>query len=247
MHGAAKAIALSQPACGGRDILLSKPLYGYTNDPVYHVFPVLHEPGPISTTWFESHDGIPITQGETLQITGAYDAEYPHPRVMAILHIYVAPAPPAAAPCDPLPAYREFFLRAGGRTDPPHTVVPLTALGAGGTLQTILSPPGPVTMLNGNTNVAVRDFAYDKPNLSVPAGATVTWRFYDGQEHNVLLAEGPRNVASPLLRRGALYAKKFEVPGTYRLFCMLHPVTMHEVVDVRPPPQPAAASTTDQP
>src|SRR5439155_21758731 len=105
-----------------------------------------------------------------------------------------------------------------------------------------------VTLLNGSTNVAVREFAYDKPNLSVPSGATVTWRFYDAQEHNVLLADGPRNVASPLLRRGGIYAKKFDVPGTYRLFCMLHPVTMHEVVDVRAAPGSAqTATSTEQP
>jgi plastocyanin len=170
---------------------------------------------------------------------------------MAIMHIYVAKGAPPPAPCAQLPIYREFFLRAGGRPDPPHTVVPLTALNSSGQLQTILSPPGKVTLLNGSTNVAVRDFRYDKPNLSVPAGSTVTWRFYDTDEHNVLLADGPRNVASPLLRRGGLYAKKFDVPGTYRLFCMLHPVTMHEVVDVRPAPNSAQGQQTttspDQP
>ena len=244
LHGAAKGVFLTQPRCSDRTVLSSKPLYGYTNDPVYHVFPVLHEPGPISTTWYQSHDGIPITKGEDLRITGAYDGEYPHPRVMAIMHVYVAKAPPPAEPCAALPIYREFFLRAGGRTDPPHTVVPLTARTKSGKLQTILAPPGPVSLLNGSTNVAVRDFRYDKPNLSVPSGATVTWRFYDQQEHNVLLADGPRNVASPLLRRGGTYAKKFDVPGTYRLFCMLHPVTMHEVVDVRPAPGQGSAQTT---
>jgi plastocyanin len=244
IHGGSKGVFLTQPNCGDRTILSSKPLYGYTNDPVYHVFPVLHEPGPISSTWYESHDGIPITKGEVLRITGAYDGEYPHPRVMAIMHVYVAPAAAAPPPCATLPIYREFFLRAGGRTDPPHTVVPLTALNNNGHLQTILAPPGKVTLLNGSTNVAVRDFNYDKPNLSVPAGATITWRFYDPDEHNVLLADGPRNVASLLLRRGGVFAKKFDVPGTYRLFCMLHPVTMHEVVDVRPAPGRAQPQTT---
>jgi plastocyanin len=244
LHGAAKGVFLTQPNCSDRTILSSKPLYGYTNDPVYHVFPVLHEPGPISTTWYQSHDGIPITKGETIRISGVYDGEYPHPRVMAIFHIYVAKAEPPAQPCGQLPIYREFFLRAGGRLDPPHTVVPLTALDNKGKLQTILAPPGPVTLLNGSTNVAVRDFRYDKANLSVPSGATVTWRFYDSQEHNVLLADGPRNVASPLLRKGGAYAKKFDGPGTDRLCCMLHPVTMHEVVEVRPRPGDSQAQTT---
>jgi plastocyanin len=244
LHGGSKGVWLTQPRCGDREILRSRPLYGYTKDPVYHVFPILHEPGPISTSYYYSRYGIRITRGEILRITGAYDAQWPQPRVMAIFHVYVA-RDRAPFTCPPNPPAREFFLRGGGRLEPPHTVIPLTALGPNGKLQTILRPPGPDTVVNGDTFVAVRGSTYDKPNLSVPSGATVTWRFADRQEHNVLLASGPRNVASPLLRRGGSYRKKFEVSGTYRLFCMVHPVTMHQVVDVRPPPgSPEAQSTT---
>ena len=65
-------------------------------------------------------------------------------------------------------------------------------------------------------------------------GARVTWRFRDRAAHNVLLANGPHVMGSPTLRRGAKHTVRFRVPGTYQLFCYLHPVTMQAQVDVRP-------------
>ena len=89
---------------------------------------------------------------------------------------------------------------------------------------------------------------FNPGHVSVEAGASLTWRFRDSIAHNVLLANGPRLVGSPTLTRGTA-TSRFAVPGRYELFCYLHPMTMHEVVDVRPregaaPPAASASSTT---
>ena len=87
----------------------------------------------------------------------------------------------------------------------------------------------------------------------MPEGASLTWRFRDAIPHNVLLANGPRLVGSRTLSRGATATSRFPVPGRYELFCYLHPMTMHEVVDVhrarRPRPRRPrrAALDTDDP
>jgi len=35
------------------------------------------------------------------------------------------------------------------------------------------------------------------------------------------------------MRQGATFTQRFGVPGTYNLFCYLHPVTMHQTLVVR--------------
>ena len=59
--------------------------------PYYTTRPLLHEPGPIDTRYFVSKTGIQVRRDEVLSLTGAYDDAMPHPRVMAIMHIYVVP------------------------------------------------------------------------------------------------------------------------------------------------------------
>jgi plastocyanin len=51
--------------------------------------------------------------------------------------------------------------------------------------------------------------------------------------HNVSLDSGPRGIYSPNFHGGS-YTHQFTVPGTYKVFCYLHPLTMNQVVTVRP-------------
>jgi plastocyanin len=37
-----------------------------------------------------------------------------------------------------------------------------------------------------------------------------------------------------MARRDGRYSQTFTVPGTYNLFCDLHPMTMHQTITVRP-------------
>jgi plastocyanin len=70
------------------------------------------------------------------------------------------------------------------------------------------------------------------PNLSLPSGASLTWRFPEPILHDATLAGGPRALGALPTEAGGSVTVRLRVPGRYRFFCSLHPMTMHEVVDV---------------
>ena len=225
----ALAAALRQPApAATRGRYYAPPEHAY-----YTSRPILHEPGPFDTSAFSSRTGIPVRRGERLRLTGAYDAQLPHPRVMSIMHVYIARGP-APRGCAPLPADRrqarkyERFQPA-----PPQVRVPLNALDERGRSYEILEPPWPARRPRRGASVAVRDDGFSPPRVRLRAGSKLTWRFTGAAPHNVLFANGPALVGSPTLRRGQTHTTRFRVPGRYELFCYLHPMTMHQVVDVR--------------
>ncbi len=235
VHGGSKDLVISQPRCGDRPLMSSKPLYGLPSHPYYNVLPVLHEPGPIATSWPRTATGIPVSAGEPLRITSLYDGELPHTRVMAIMHLYVhhGRAPPAAG-CAPLPGDLLNSLPAKpGRPEPPRVRVPLTGLGAGGRARTISKPIGPTRVYSGDAAVRIRERSYNVRNLSIPLGASVSWRSFDPIWHNATLANGPVGFSSPMLDRRERYSQRFTKPGLYRLFCTLHPVDMTQAIQVR--------------
>jgi plastocyanin len=235
LHGGTKSMKVFQPRCENRQIVDSKPLYGLPDDPVYNVLPVLHEPGPINTSWFETSTGIPVVQGERIKVSGDYDGQRPHVKVMAVMHVYMARDPSVSHDCQPLPAdLTNENIDVPGRTTAPVIRVPLTGIGPDGRAQTIDGPPGPVKVKGGDAKVLVHDFQFSEPKLSIPLGAKITWRFPDTTSHDVTLANGPFGFSSPFSRAGRKYTQRFSRAGKYRLFCSLHPVVMHEVVDVRP-------------
>jgi len=234
LHGGAQSMKLYQRRCGNRLLIESRPLYGMESDPVYHVLPVLHEPGPIDTSWFMSGQGIPVVKGEPITVSGDYDGELPHVRVMSIMHVYMARARDVSQECGPLPSdLTNDNIPVPGRAVAPVVTVPLTGLGPDGKAHEIDRPAGRTAVLGGDANVRVQNFAYSRPNLSIPLGATITWRFFDNTEHDVTLANGPFGFSSSFSRAGTTYKQKFVRPGRYKLFCTLHPIVMHEVVDVR--------------
>ena len=57
----------------------------------------------------------------------------------------------------------------------------------------------------------------------------------------MLFANGPRVVGSPTLSSGKKYTTRFSVAGHYEVFCYLHALTMHEVIDVQPSAGAASA------
>jgi plastocyanin len=233
-HGGTRRLELSQPRCGDRRLLASMPRYGSPDNPVYHVRPVLHEPGPIDMSWWNSAIGIPIRKGEPLKVSALYDGELPHTRAMGLIHAYFAPSPGPVEGCPPLPAdaVRVDEGRDGVDT-PPKIVVPLTGLDRRGRARTISKPPGPTTVLDGGRLIPVRGFSFAMRNLSIPLGASLTWRFMGRRIHNVTLANGPEGFASQHLSGGRRYRRTFTRPGTYRLFCSLHPIAMTQRVIVR--------------
>lgn len=235
LHGGALGLAIRQPRCGDRTLVDHRPLWGLPDDLVYRVRPMLHEPGPIATGYFLSHIGIPVRRGEVLRVTGSYDAEVPHPLVMAITHVYVAKDPAAPKSCDPLPADGQVhWSRTDGRAAVAPMQVPLTGLDARGDPVELPSVGGPLVDGGADAQVDLAGSSFHPSSLSIPSGGRVTWSFRDRTAHNVLSANAPRAVDAPPARRGGEYAQTFTVPGTYNLFCSLHPMTMHQTLVVRP-------------
>ena len=130
---ARSSLDLSQPRCGDRTLVRSKPPTRPPDDPLYAVRPLLHEPDPKSISWWQSATGWPIRKGERLKVTAAYDGTRPHTRVMGIDHVYVAPPAPgpgaalrarAAGRARPRPP--SFGARAGA---PPNVALTLARIG----------------------------------------------------------------------------------------------------------------------
>jgi plastocyanin len=236
LHGSSRGMTISQPRCDGRTLIEQQPLFGLSNDIVYRARPVLHEPGPIATGHFLSKTGIPVRKGEMLRVTGLYDASRPHVQVMAITHVYIAPDRAARRACTAPPADAHIlWTRKDGRFTAPVSSVPLNGLGDDGRVHEIERPTGDPRVVSGpRALVKLTGQHFDPAILSVARGTDVVWRFTGPGLHNVILASGPRLVSSTNQRKGFRYVKKLYEPGTYKLFCYLHPITMTQVVEVRP-------------
>ena len=70
------------------------------------------------------------------------------------------------------------------------------------------------------TAVAIRDFAFDPPMITVKAGATVTWTNGDSFAHSVKSADG--SFVSQDLQSGQTYSTGFAAPGTFPYVCGIH-------------------------
>jgi plastocyanin len=234
VHGGARGLELSEPDCGNRVIYGSHPTWGLPSHPFYHVRPVLHEPGPIDMSRFTSAQGIGVVAGQRLRLTSRYDAHLPHVRVMGLMVVYLAPDESVTDGCAALPPdVRTLRTSTPGRATPVPFTVPLTGLNAAGRAITIARPAGPTLRLAGDARVAVGGFAFSRPNLSIPRGASVTWTFGGDVLHNITLANGPLGFTSDALDGGKAFTQRLTRPGVYKLFCSLHPVQMTETVTVR--------------
>ena len=203
LHGGATSMSLTQPRCGGRTLLSSSALYGPPSHPYYHVWPILHEPGPVATAWVQSRRGLAIRDGERLRVNALYDDQQAHVRVMGILHVYVAPDRRASRRCRALPDDVRALLprMAGARTMPPVFALPLNMLDAMGRAQPVTTLPGPLQTEQGDAEVALRNVTAVPDRISVPAGATVRWRFQDPVRHDVTLVNGGRASRAATVRR----------------------------------------------
>ncbi|MBE2319182.1 hypothetical protein DVA67_024615 [Solirubrobacter sp. CPCC 204708] len=247
LHGGANELILSQPGCKYRTLVTNKPFYAPSDDKLYAVRPLLHEPDPKAISWWQSPTGYAFQKGETLKVTASYDNTRPHTRVMGISHVYVAPPAPGApdVKCAPAPPDAQElgaeFPRA--RTAPPKLRLTLSRVGGDGRARPTTQADGSAREIEGpTTSVTVRDFRFSAPNLVVGRGAIVRWRFPDDERHDVTLADGPVGFGSPWSQDGDQYGRRFTEPGRYLLMCSLHSAFMNQVVTVRssPPRRPDA-------
>jgi plastocyanin len=72
--------------------------------------------------------------------------------------------------------------------------------------------------------VAIDNFAYVAPAITVTAGTTVTWTNRDDIPHTVTADDGPPpTYRSHPLDTGDQYSKLYDKPGIYRYYCSIHP------------------------
>jgi hypothetical protein len=208
LHGGGLRLELSDQSCGTR-LFTSEPTWGL---PL--VKPVIHEPGPKHMTTLSSAEGIPVAAGDRLRLTAVYENSLPHTRVMGIMMFYLAPGPTTG--CQAVPALPSDPL--SNPSAPPRIRLPLAR-----------QPVGPLRRVLSSW---VTDFAYGAQRVVIKRGSTFRWRFGGPSRHDVTLANGPVGFSSPSVAAGS-FSRRFTVPGTYRLFCSLHPTEMTQIVVVR--------------
>jgi plastocyanin len=232
VHGGGTNLTLRRPDCSDQRVYTSRPVWGGPRHPFYNVRPVLHEPGPIHMTGFRSARGVPVAAGERVVLDSNYDASQPHTRVMGIFLAYLAPDSSVTSRCGARPNDIEELPTPKGRKKPPPFTVPIVGLRNGKAVN-IAAPPGRRATLGPRGTISVGDLFFKRPNVAVRAGSKLTWRFEGDTLHNVTLANGPRGFSSPNLSDGRTYSRRLSVPGTYQLFCGLHPVDMTATIKVR--------------
>jgi plastocyanin len=88
---------------------------------------------------------------------------------------------------------------------------------------------------SSNARITVRNFSFDPPELTVPAGTEVEWTD-EGGRHTVQADDG--SFKSDTLTAGGTFKHRFDRPGVYRYFCEFHGTAgghdMAGVVNVRP-------------
>ena len=88
---------------------------------------------------------------------------------------------------------------------------------------------GPEPPANGDA-VAIRNFAFVPPNLSVVSGTTVTWTNTDAEQHTVSSDDG-HSFDSSAFGRNQTFQFTAGVPGIYPYTCRIHPF-MHGTLTV---------------
>ena len=209
LHGGGIKLELADQTCG-RTLFTSLPSW---NGPI--PLPLLHEPGPTKMSSFQSPLGVPVAAGSDLRLTAVYDNSRPHTRVMGIMIVYLVPT--LVSGCESIPGLTVDL----GTPGPPTNIrVPL-----------LKKPAGPVRRNIKGTWVG--DYRYGAQRVNVKRGAKFTWRFIGTVPHDVTLVSGPIGFSSPWTNNGGTFTHKFTRPGTYRLFCSLHPSRMTEIIQVR--------------
>ena len=81
--------------------------------------------------------------------------------------------------------------------------------------------------------VAIANFTYDPPTLTVPAGTEVTWVNHDDIPHLLVATDG--QFQSPPLDTDDSFTARLATPGEIDYFCSLHPHMTGRVIVTAPP------------
>lgn len=90
--------------------------------------------------------------------------------------------------------------------------------------------------------VTVNDFYFAPTSVTINKGGAVKWAWssYNTYPHDVHLKQGPKNLknksrfsTTTTAVTGAHFQRTFEVPGTYKFICTVHPSEMRMTVTVK--------------
>ena len=73
----------------------------------------------------------------------------------------------------------------------------------------------------GDAVVAIKNFDFQPMAVTVPAGASVTWKNLDGEPHTVTGLDGAFRSAA--LDENESFSFKFAKAGVYKYVCTIHP------------------------
>jgi plastocyanin len=76
--------------------------------------------------------------------------------------------------------------------------------------------------------IKIDNFAFAPPDLTVAAGATVTWKNDDGEVHKV--QDDHKRFSSAALDTDDSFSHTFATPGVYHYFCSIHPYMVGKIV-----------------
>ena len=96
----------------------------------------------------------------------------------------------------------------------------------------VLAGPAAALAANDAGAIAIDNFSFDPPVLSIPAGTGVTWINHDDIPHTVTSTN--QAFGSPVLDTDDRFTYRFDQPGTYRYFCKLHPHMSGTIEVTRP-------------
>jgi amicyanin len=78
--------------------------------------------------------------------------------------------------------------------------------------------------------IAIDNFAFSMPQLTIAAGTTVTWTNKDDEPHTIRAQGANPAFHSPALDKGDSYSFVFKDPGTYAYYCTIHPHMVGTIV-----------------
>jgi plastocyanin len=78
------------------------------------------------------------------------------------------------------------------------------------------------------THVVVDNFSFGPATATVPVGTTVTWTNRDDIPHNVVSPE--QKFKSRVLDTDEMFSHTFDVAGTYKYYCSIHPRMTGQIV-----------------
>jgi plastocyanin len=221
-HGGGKYQLLESETCD-RNIFEAPVYHGPARHPYNTIRPILHEPGPIGNGSYMTATGIPIAEGEVLRRVSVHDNHNLHVAAMGFWITMFVPDD-SIQRCGPLPddIVEINRPRRFDRTPNHDLVVPQLA-----------RPSGAFRSFDGSP-LSIGDNFFRPQKITARVGETVTWSFDGVLPHTVTVANGPRGFSSIYWgRTGGTYSVTPQVPGTYRLTCLVHPTRMAQTLEVK--------------